>query len=1697
MRRWKQYISAATAAALVLTAIPVGTTTTVQAEESAVTVDNTVRLQPHQASRFNDTNGDGLGEFEGWGTSLCWWANRLGYSEKLTADAAKVFFSDDGLDMNIGRYNVGGGDNVGTEDDGSDFWHAEHIVRSDSVVPGYCVDVTPVEEGKTEADYANFDRVDLECGYAWNYDWDADKNQMNILLAAAKASGEDFIGEAFSNSPPYFMTVSGCSSGNTDANVDNLRKDSYNAFAAYMADVIVHWAKEGVFNFQSVTPMNEPYTNYWGANSNKQEGCHFDIGDSQSNIIVALHKELTAQTAEMEDGAAKTALENIIYSASDETSIDTAITSYNALSDEAKEIVTRIDTHTYSGSNRAGLRALAEESSENLWMSEVDGAFDIGTNSGEMGAALGLAERIMTDLNGLKSSAWILWNAVDNHVDADLDGSTDGKYDPDTLEALYTKNKFDMESGYWGIAIGDHDNQEIILTQKYYAYGQFSRYIRPGDTIIASSGNTLATYDAKNNEVVIVAINTAEEDQTWKFNLGSFATVGTEVKAIRTSGSMADGEHWADVSDSVNTVVDTVNKNFTTTLKGNSITTYIMDGVTYDASTDELLNMTEVKLYESMVTGSTPWNGDETNGVKNVYDGSFTTFFDGVEDGWVQIDLGQAEDITAISYAPRPKYADRSVGASIYGSNDGASWDLLYTITSTPTVGEETFVYADYFKSGKTEYRYIKYAVPSSTTEKAYYCNLAEIKIYSNADLIKTISKYVALTGGHTYTEETKAVFDKAIEEAKAIDAATATEDEIKAATQAIIDAYNALKEIFNYTSFSGVNGDILYDNKGDMIQAHGGQVQKFTYDIDQDGVLEEEDTFWFWVGEDKTNDYRPCPGIKGYISYDLYNWIDMGNVLKTAESWEQFTTDEYFTSLYGSAGVQEGDENYEELYAIYGDIWAPNDSNSGCVIERPKMLYNDKTGKYVIWFHADGQTPGGTGSNYAKAKAGVAISDSPFGPFKLLGSYLLNYDENASHGFDSTNATENDPTGGGGHVRDMNLFKDTDGTAYVLYSSDGNETMHIAQLNDDYTMVKEPTINNDAQNPYFSRNFVGESREAPAMFKYKDKYFMISSGCTGWYPNQAKYAVADHPLGPWTMVGDPCIGEGSGTTFSTQSTCVIPVDPENGKYIYMGDRWSNPDEGNQLRYSRYVWLPIEFTSDTEIVLRPHADWSLEILDNMKPCTLVTDIPSVVTSMEELVAVLPSEVEILEEGATETIKMGVTWNGIPDADPAIGTLNISGEMENGRVITRTIEVMDKNMIYFFDSAAEYEDTEASFFTAAKETLGTTLRNSAADQPYTAASHAGYTGTYGTDIGEKSVGDDIWSHGWWAYGSKSIDYAFDLEAGTYTVATGYQEWWSTSRATVITAKTADETLATSSFTLGSADTALQQNITFTLEEAATVTVSISKPGSAADPVMSWIAVIQDESAGELADTSTLLATIEDAKKIDTANFTKASKKALAEALAAAELTAGDVRKTQAEINAANEALRAVVAGLQTVKEYLEAGIKANTVDAATKANYTSASWAVYEKVLAHANALLAKGSFEEYEVKDAVDALAEAKGLLEAAKENAGSVEEEKVTVAKTTINTAKAAGGKKLKLTWKKVTGASGYEIQCALKKNFKTGLKKAVIKKNTTKTTIKKLKKGKKYYVRIRAYKTVKVNGKSQKVYGDWSKVKTSSKIK
>ncbi|WP_035766125.1 glycoside hydrolase [Butyrivibrio sp. NC2002] len=1665
-----------------------------------------------------------------------------------------------------------GADDIDISDNQSgSLLHPSHITRSDSAVPGYCVDVTKIEADKDISYYEeNFARVDAECGYAWNYDWDADKNQVNVLRAGIEAAGKDnYLAEAFSNSPPYFMTESGCSSGNTDAGKDNLRADSVNAFATYMADVIEHLENEGI-HFQSVTPMNEPYTNYWGAYSNKQEGCHFDIGESQSRIIVALNKALKEK-----------GITDIVFSASDETSIDTAISSYKALSDEAKDVVTRIDTHTYSGSKRAELRALAEESGENLWMSEVDGSNTEGTNAGEMAGGLWLSNYMAKDLKGLMPSAWIIWDIIDTHVSNEAEATSypEAYNEFDTAKDIDSWQRSANLAGgksLWGVAIADHNNQNIVLTKKYYAFGQYSRYIRPGYTLIGSTESTVAAIDPKNNKLVIVATNTKDTDETWKFDLSNLGAIGEKVTAIRTSGSLADGENWADVSASDDIVVDKNKKSVTATVKANSITTYIVEGAVYDNSAEEVQNVIDDTIYavtgtkavlpktvrvatnhSSEVEKEVTWHAEDVdlssaksitgvlddgtefianikfvkpnmyifadcnnNGTDNTSYNQIDSYADLInevpdkkyEDGsWGRHDeygaynqsgddawaygwyAKKGQDIKYIlpleqgSYnvevgfkewwgqsRPMSVYADDVKLGDTNSKNGNNNWNTPnYKITadadknvtfkvtkktssdpdpvlsfiriqkllnlddlkasmekaaafeesSVPSgtkekvhdlrleamdlmlkakttqeeidnmkskldefVGEgatgfteeeiaandyilyiadvgssnTSFVPSEYkmglyqsvtdkefgtdavtgykwgypendtnsyrvakgttqssladtcvymsdsitFKKGVSGFNYsfelserandsykvsLGFKVPSgwgskkvdivlegetvaeslsigdsSVTEKTYTVkvkdNMLNVFVHNpnassrsddpvlnyiivRADAAYTVERLqelidtqAAAMDGKTYSDETLSSYNEALDAANTLIKESSTDAaKIEEAYHNLEAAFDKLFEVHkeHYNDISGVEGRNMYDNNGIQIQAHGGQIQQFTID----GV-----TKYYWYGEDKTTDYRPVPGVHLYTSEDLYNWTDEGLVLKAIpvpddqygkdqeEGYKAdlsiFEDDEYFKKLYSDyEGQEASDSMYEnKLEEVYWNI-----ANDRCVMERPKVLYNDKTGKYVMWWHCDGRTPESS-ADYGKAMVGIATADSPTGPFKFVEARKLISADDANLGWDTVK----------GSSRDMNLFKDDDGTAYVIYSSDGNADMYIAKLDDTYTGLAADTEGLKEGENY--RLCYTTSREAPAMFKYNGLYYMITSACTGWDPNRAGYATATSPLSKWNWMGDPCTEDTKGTTYDTQSTCVFAVDAAAGQFIYMGDRWKSSD----LSDSRYVWVPVEFLNGGKIALGKYSNWTLSELEGKGTFEIVTDIKKVFSSEENVKSSMPSEVTVKDTKGTENT-YSVTWNY--DKLNSFGTSEVTGTLENGRKFDQSVTIIPEKLIYFYDCGSVELKKVSDFFNDVKNLLGKQVRNEASDEAYSAETKAGYTGVIKTedsdnyDVGVKDSGDGMYEYGFWAGGNKTIDYAFDLEAGEYTIITGYQEWWNTTRPTKITVTLDGEEIASHDFTLKSSDSQRTENVSVIVPKKGTVKVSVSKTGNP-DPVMSYIAVICD-------------------------------------------------------------------------------------------------------------------------------------------------------------------------------------------------------------------------------------------------------------
>ena len=256
------------------------------------------------------------------------------------------------------------------------------------------------------------------------------------------------------------------------------------------------------------------------------------------------------------------------------------------------------------------------------------------------------------------------------------------------------------------------------------------------------------------------------------------------------------------------------------------------------------------------------------------------------------------------------------------------------------------------------------------------------------------------------------------------------------------------------------------------------------------------------------------------------------------------------------------------------------------------------------MWFHHELK-----GQGYKAALTGLAISKNITGPFKYIksvnpnaGSWPINYPEALQKINDTirdeaiklrTSEGEQLVKQGyflrrdfkkGQMARDMTLYVDDDGKAYHIHAAENNQTLHIAELTDDYQNFTGK----------YARVLEGKANEAPALFKRNNKYYMITSGTTGWKPNPARLAVADNMLGPWQELGDPSRGNDDEvkTTFWSQSTYILPVAGKKDAYIFMGDRWN----GDNLIDSKYIWLPITFENEKP-VLRWFDEWNFSVFN--------------------------------------------------------------------------------------------------------------------------------------------------------------------------------------------------------------------------------------------------------------------------------------------------------------------------------------------------------------------------------------------------------------------------------------------------------------------------------------------------------------------
>ncbi|GAB2716498.1 RICIN domain-containing protein [Streptomyces bullii] len=291
-------------------------------------------------------------------------------------------------------------------------------------------------------------------------------------------------------------------------------------------------------------------------------------------------------------------------------------------------------------------------------------------------------------------------------------------------------------------------------------------------------------------------------------------------------------------------------------------------------------------------------------------------------------------------------------------------------------------------------------------------------------------------------------------------------------------------------------NGTQFKDTAGNPVHAHGGGVIKVG-------------TYYYWFGEHRNAD-NTFRYVDAYRSTDLKNWEFRNHVLTEASDPELATAN----------------------------------------IERPKVMYNASTGKFVMWMHKE------NGTDYSEARAAVAVSDTVDGNYTWKGSFR--------------------PLGQ--HMsRDITVFTDTDGAGYMVSAARENYDLHIYRLTSDYTGIASLVAN----------PWPGGHREAPALFKRGGVYFMLTSGATGWNPNQQQYATATSLAGPWSAMKNV----GDSTAYGSQTAYVLPVQGSSGTaYLYLGDRWGN-SFGGTVNDSRYVWLPLTFPSSTSMSM----SWSPEV----------------------------------------------------------------------------------------------------------------------------------------------------------------------------------------------------------------------------------------------------------------------------------------------------------------------------------------------------------------------------------------------------------------------------------------------------------------------------------------------------------------------
>lgn len=416
--------------------------------------------------------------FDGWGVSLCWWAHMAGeWPDEKIDQVIDWLVLPENLNYKVFRYNIGGGDDP--ENRNCDPHHMDKGKGHRAEIPGF----------KTYEDS--------------EYDWSADEAQIKIMRKI-KERRPDAVFEAFSNSAPWWMTYSGCCSGNSSAGKDNLKPEYYEAFADYLVDVMVHMKEVEGIEFLTIDPFNEPMTNFWGRNGG-QEGCHFDV-QSMSNFIKVLYPKLQASGL------------STVISACDETAVGQQVADVRAFkNDGSLQMLGQINTHTYQGNvvECCNLSALCAAEGIPLWMSEV------GSGGSGIQGNLNMANRLIRDMRYIEPIVWCDWQYIEEANDQ------------------------------WCLLQGSLTTGNVRRVNNYFVRNHFTHYIKPGYTILTSTNdNTLAATNPEGTELVFVVVNPDAIKSHYNIDLGLYSSIGVPTVALQSQSNSYNKDMPYEIKDS-------------------------------------------------------------------------------------------------------------------------------------------------------------------------------------------------------------------------------------------------------------------------------------------------------------------------------------------------------------------------------------------------------------------------------------------------------------------------------------------------------------------------------------------------------------------------------------------------------------------------------------------------------------------------------------------------------------------------------------------------------------------------------------------------------------------------------------------------------------------------------------------------------------------------------------------------------------------------------------------------------------------------------------------------------------------------------------------------------------------------------------------------------------------------------------------